>query len=196
MDSVEADIFLVEGELRVGHRASELRPGRTLRNLYLEPLAKRIAENRGAVYGDGRELWLLIDVKSEPRETYRTLRGELARCRELFTTFRANGVERRAVTVIVSGERAPELLREEAERFATLDARFAELGSSALAGLTLLVSEDWAKHFAWRGVGEFSSNEPAKLGEMVARAHASGCVFGIPWTAPNCGVSCGPPASM
>jgi hypothetical protein len=40
--SVEADVFLVDGELLVGHDPSELRSGRTLTSLYLEPLRNRI----------------------------------------------------------------------------------------------------------------------------------------------------------
>src|SRR5918996_24410 len=40
--SVEADIYLVDGELRVGHDPEDLRPGRTLQSLYLDPLAQRV----------------------------------------------------------------------------------------------------------------------------------------------------------
>jgi hypothetical protein len=47
--SVEADIFLVDGELRVGHSALELRKGRTLEALYLKPLAERVRAKEGSV---------------------------------------------------------------------------------------------------------------------------------------------------
>src|SRR5262245_45294116 len=43
--SVEADIFLVNGELLVGHTSKDLRPERTLEKLYLDPLRQRVKAN-------------------------------------------------------------------------------------------------------------------------------------------------------
>ncbi len=43
--SVEADIHLVNGDLFVAHGPDEIKPERTLRSLYLEPLSTRIARN-------------------------------------------------------------------------------------------------------------------------------------------------------
>src|SRR5881227_2198600 len=40
--SVEADIFLVNGELLVGHAPWDLSPKRTLQKLYLDPLRERV----------------------------------------------------------------------------------------------------------------------------------------------------------
>src|SRR5438874_13201724 len=63
--SVEADIFLVDGQLLVGHTRQDLKPGRTLEALYLEPLRKLAKANGGRVYPKGPTIYLLIDVKSE-----------------------------------------------------------------------------------------------------------------------------------
>ncbi|MBL8755991.1 MAG: hypothetical protein JNK15_22035, partial [Planctomycetes bacterium] len=60
LGSVEADVFLVDGELRVGHERWQLRPGRTLRSLYLEPLQRHVAANGGQVHaGPGPRFVLL-----------------------------------------------------------------------------------------------------------------------------------------
>ena len=83
--SVEADIFLVEDQLLVGHYATELRKERTLESLYLEPLRKRTIENRGRVYRDGPPFTLLIDIKSSGPETYAVLRQQLASYRDILT---------------------------------------------------------------------------------------------------------------
>src|SRR5207237_5482180 len=48
--SVEADIFLVEGELLVGHTRFDLRRGRTLEKLYMRPLRERVKAGKGHVY--------------------------------------------------------------------------------------------------------------------------------------------------
>src|ERR1700680_4345384 len=68
--SVEADVFLVDGALLVGHERADLRPERTLQKLYLDPLRARIKANGGRVYKNGPAIWLLVDVKTEAKTTY------------------------------------------------------------------------------------------------------------------------------
>src|SRR6266568_639216 len=58
--SVEADIYLVDGELLVAHDRAKVRPERTLQALYLDPLADRVRRNGGRVYRDGPPVVLLI----------------------------------------------------------------------------------------------------------------------------------------
>ena len=52
--SVEADVFLKDGQLLVGHFSFELKKERSLETLYLAPLAKRVKANGGSVYRAGR----------------------------------------------------------------------------------------------------------------------------------------------
>src|SRR5438132_815946 len=61
--SVEADVFLVDGAMLVGHDQKDLRPERTLEKLYLTPLRERVRANSGRVYRNGPTVYLLIDVK-------------------------------------------------------------------------------------------------------------------------------------
>jgi hypothetical protein len=67
--SVEADIYLVNGALLVAHDRDKVKPDRTLLSLYLDPLRKRVRENGGKVYRNGRSSFLLIDVKSDAEAT-------------------------------------------------------------------------------------------------------------------------------
>jgi hypothetical protein len=48
--SIEADVWLVDGELRVAHDLAAARPGRTLEKLYLDPLLARANQNGGRVF--------------------------------------------------------------------------------------------------------------------------------------------------
>src|SRR5258708_22839685 len=59
--SVEADIYLVDGQLLVAHMRKDVKPTRTLEKLYLEPLRERVKQNHGHVYPGGPEVTLLID---------------------------------------------------------------------------------------------------------------------------------------
>jgi hypothetical protein len=76
--SVEADVFLVDGTLLVGHTSADLKPERTLEKLYLDPLRERIKTNGGRVYKNGPTVWLLVDVKTEAKSTYQALDKVLA----------------------------------------------------------------------------------------------------------------------
>src|SRR5262245_62295335 len=53
--SVEADVFLVDGQFLVGHESAELKSDRTLESLYLMPLARRVRDNGGKVYANRSE---------------------------------------------------------------------------------------------------------------------------------------------
>ena len=43
--SIEADVFLVDGELYVAHDREDIRSWRTLRNLYLDPIRQLFRAN-------------------------------------------------------------------------------------------------------------------------------------------------------
>src|SRR5262245_53706552 len=58
----EADVFLVEGELRVAHERKQARPGRTLQALYLDPLRDVVARC-GGVCADSLPFLLNVEIK-------------------------------------------------------------------------------------------------------------------------------------
>lgn len=153
-DSIEADVWLVDGRLLVAHELAQVRPDRTLESLYLDPLREWTRANH-------RPLILLVDVKTGAEDTWRALDAVLARYADLAT-----------VRVIVSGNRARALLAAQPVRRAAMDGRLEDLASDAPADLIPLVSDNWAKHFTWRGEGEFPAAEREKLRQLVARAHA------------------------
>ncbi|HEY3914204.1 MAG TPA: hypothetical protein VGN61_06930, partial [Verrucomicrobiae bacterium] len=45
--SVEADIYLTNGQLLVAHELSKVKPANTLQALYLDPLRARVKKNGG-----------------------------------------------------------------------------------------------------------------------------------------------------
>ena len=99
--SVEADIYLVDGELRVGHSRSELKAGSTLESLYLEPLKQIVSRNKidgqpqdqdggkagrasnGRVYPGGPVFTLLIDIKTDGETVYQHLHQVLTGYRDI-----------------------------------------------------------------------------------------------------------------
>ncbi|MEV0619494.1 phosphatidylinositol-specific phospholipase C/glycerophosphodiester phosphodiesterase family protein [Nonomuraea sp. NPDC050404] len=170
--SVEADIYLVEGELRVGHDPEDLRPGRTLQSLYLDPLARRV--RHGGVYpGSRRQLQLLVDIKNNGAATYTELDRVLRDYRKMLTTYHKGRVKPGAVTVVVSGDRPRDLMAAQQRRHAFYDGRMSDLGQGN-PGLIPLISDNWTNHFSWTGEGEMPAAERDKLRQIVATAHRDG----------------------
>jgi len=171
---VEADIFLVDGDLYVAHDRPEITPERTLRRLYLDPLAERVKQHGGRVYPNGPQVTLLIDIKSDAVLTYRVLDRILAEYGHIFTSFGPSGRTDKAVLAVISGNRPYELMVSQKVRYAGYDGRLTDLQSEAPADLMPLISDRWTAHFSWRGVGEMPDAERRKLREIVQTAHQKG----------------------
>jgi hypothetical protein len=182
--SVEADIFLTDGKLLIGHTARDLRPGRTLESLYLDPLRARAKANGGKVYAGGPPVFLLVDVKTAAGPTYAALHDVLARYADILTTVDGGKVEPKAVTVVVSGNIARDVIAAQAKRFAAIDGRPPDLDSDLPAHLLPWVSENWTKLFRWTGDGPMPAAERTKLREFVAKAHAKGRLVRF-WATPE-----------
>ncbi|MEV5153193.1 phosphatidylinositol-specific phospholipase C/glycerophosphodiester phosphodiesterase family protein [Streptomyces werraensis] len=174
--SVEADIYLVGGQLLVAHDPEDLDPARTLESLYLDPLAARVRANRGTVYrGDRGSFQLLIDLKTEGASTYAELDRRLRRYKGLFTTYAHGRVFPGPVTAVISGDRAARAPMEaQRVRHAFYDGRLTDLGGPAPASFAPLISDNWALNFTWQGVGAFPEAERRKLRTLVGTAHARG----------------------
>ncbi|MEV0225614.1 phosphatidylinositol-specific phospholipase C/glycerophosphodiester phosphodiesterase family protein [Streptomyces sp. NPDC050704] len=176
--SLEADIFLVGGQLLVAHDPVDLDPARTLESLYLDPLAARVKANRGSVYrGHRRPVQLLIDIKTEGSSTYLELDRRLRRYRHLFTTYAHGRVLPGPVTAVISGDRAARVPMEaQTVRRAFYDGRLLDLLAPvpAPASFIPLISDNWTLNFTWQGVGTFPEAERQKLRSIVTAAHSRG----------------------
>lgn len=176
--SVEADVYLIDGELLVAHDLEDVQPGRTLEKLYLEPLARRVKENRGSVHHRRGDFQLLIDLKNTGPATYAAVEDALARYPQVFTTAaQKHGrthVRRGAVQAVVSGDRPLADMQARPVRRGFYDGRLTDLEGGLPASFMPLVSDNWTNHFTWTGVGPFPAAEKAKLRSIVDRAHRAG----------------------
>lgn len=183
-NSVEADVFLVGDRLLVGHHRWLLNDRLTLQRLYLDPLRVWARTNGGRIHPCAPTFWLLVEIKSDPEPTYRVLRGVLESYSDILTRFEGGQMHTNAVTVVITGRRPVAVLAVEPVRFAALDSFFSELERAAPPNLYLWVSEDWCRHFTWRGAGVFPEAERIKLSSMVERAHLAGRMVRF-WNAPD-----------
>jgi hypothetical protein len=169
--SVEADIWLSKEELLVAHTPLDLKSGRTLQKLYLDPLRDRVKMNAGAVYKDGPPFYLLIDVKTDATKTYAELSKVLEGYADILTVTRDGKTARKAVTVVISGNCDRDAITRQAVRFAAIDGRPADLSGDAPAELIPWVSASWTSLFKWDGTGTMPDEERTRLKEFVANAH-------------------------
>ena len=171
--SVEADIFLVEDKLLVAHNRQDVKPERTLQALYLDPLRERVRRNGGRVFPGGPEFNLLIDLKTDWHNSYPALRSVLTNYGGMLSTFSNGAQQEKAVTVIISGNRAKEMFDGEAVRFAAYDGLLADLDSSA-ADWIPWISSSWSPTFQWRGKEAMPEEEVTRLKAIVSKAHTQG----------------------
>jgi len=181
--SIELDVHLVDGKLLVAHDRRDLRPNRTLQSIYFDPLRQRAKENGGRLYRNGPTFTLLVDFKTDAVKTYAVLRKVLEEYADIVTTVENGKVSERAVTVVLSGNATTdpaakkEILADIAKspQYASIDGRLqSDLASDLPAYVIPVISDDWNKHFKWRGPGPMPAEEKTRLCEMVKKAHEKG----------------------
>jgi hypothetical protein len=182
--SIEADVFSVGDSLFVAHDVHEIVQGRTLRNLYLDPIREVIQNNNGSVYGEGSPLILFIDIKDDGLHTYRQLHAILTGYTEMLTRYENGVAISGAVSVIISGNRPFEYMRDQQVRFAGFDGRIRDLDSGLPSSFMPVVSDNWNMLFQWRGEGGISAEERQKLNMIIEKAHKHGYMLRF-WSTPD-----------
>ncbi len=182
--SVEADVFLADGILLVGHAIDELDPERTLERLYLAPLAQRARAHHGRIDPSGTRFFLLIDIKCDPQAAHKSLHQLLSQYADMLTVVDHGRVRPGAVTVVLSGNRPWKEIADAPVRYAGLDGRISDLDREAPAHLVPMISDSWPAHFTWRGDGPMPEREQHALRAIVAKAHARGRVVRF-WATPE-----------
>ena len=72
--SIEADVFLHDGKLLVGHEVEDLSPGMTFEALYVEPLVTLFGRNGGRAWKDsGEHLQLMVESPSRGVSRHRPI---------------------------------------------------------------------------------------------------------------------------
>jgi Glycerophosphoryl diester phosphodiesterase family len=182
--SVEADIYFTEKGLLVAHTPFDLKPERTLEKLYLDPLRERVKANNGKVYTNGPAFFLLIDVKTDAKDTYAALAKLLEKYSDMLTVTRDGKTEVKAITVVISGNRDVKTITDQKVRYAAIDGRPADLDGDTPATLIPWVSASWTSQFKWNGTGPMPDEERKKLREFVAKAHKQGRLVRF-WATPE-----------
>lgn len=194
--SIEADVWLRNGTLHVGHEESALTASRTFASLYVEPiLAVLRAQNpnssfvsaptptptRNGVFdtASSQTLYLFVDVKTDGPATWPYVVQALAPLRSAGYLARFNGsaVVAGPVTVIGTGNTPLSLVQGVSPRDYFYDAPVAYL-SSTFANITAdvspIASTDFAVQFGSVVRETLNETQLARLRDQVRVAHSKG----------------------
>jgi len=174
--SLEADVFLVDGQLLVGHTPWELKEVNTLEVLYLDRLREFFQKNDGSIYPNKEKVVLWIDFKSGPKETWPVLEKVLSNYTEMLSYVEDGKLVEKAVTVIITGSSpSPDMFKSETgKRYALSSDSLDRFDASIPNTVYYAVCENFAKFTRWRGYGELSQEDRQKIAEVVKKTHDQG----------------------
>lgn len=168
--SIEADVFVRDGKLCVAHEAKDIDTKRTLRALYLDPIKKQMELNGGEAYTDGRPLQLLIDLKSEYKETLQVLLEELndyVACFDITTN-------PSAVRVVITGNQPAPSDFQQYPQWMFFDGDVDAIYSSPESKRVMMVSTPFQKYTRWNGLGRMVEEDYDKVKAVIDKVHAEG----------------------
>ncbi|KAL9110730.1 MAG: hypothetical protein Q9227_004722 [Pyrenula ochraceoflavens] len=191
--SVEADVWLYNETLYVGHEQSALTPARTFNSLYIEPILDTLhrenptshfvsspAKNGVFDTASSQTLYLWVDVKTNGEQTWPSVVQALQPLRDggYLTTYNStSGVTPGAVTVIGTGNTPLDQVQPLSSRDYFYDAPIPYLGSTfsnITADVSPIASTDFAPQFGTINGTSFNSTQLATLRSQIATAAAKG----------------------
>lgn len=182
---VEADLWLIDGELYVSHERPQPNPAISFRNLYLRPLIERIQANGGKVYpGSDRPFYLMVDCKEQGEAMYKVLKEQMEPYKEYFCSIDNGTYREGAILFFLSGDRPKQSLPLETSRFTFLDGQICDLDAGVPATLAPVVSDNYADFFTWDGTGDMPADQLEKMRQIITRVHEQGKLFRW-WGAPD-----------
>jgi alkaline phosphatase len=162
---IEADVFLVNGELLVAHTFQEIDKAKTLEALYLKPLQAEIVKNTQA-YTNGQVLSLMIDLKTEGKSTLRALVSKLESYPELINC--------NTLRITVSGDVPDATTWNEFPEYIYFDGRPTKTYTTEQLKRINLVSANFRDYSQWNGKGELTTSDKKRIQEVLNKAHSWG----------------------
>jgi alkaline phosphatase len=167
--SIEADIWAVDGELYVGHNASDIKTSRTLDILYLQPILKFFEQNNGKPWNDsGSTFQLLIDLKTTVEPTLSLLVEKLKKYPQVFDPV----ANKHAIMIVITGNRPDPEAFEKYPRYIFFDGLLKLKYSPDELKRVPLFSENIKQFSLWNGMGEIPDTEKTRLTQITDSLHS------------------------
>ena len=162
--SIEADVYLTDNVLLVGHSSLKLKKHKTLESMYLVPLSNLIDENNGFVYKDQtKKLQLLIDLKTESISTLNALIDLLKK----FPSITFN----KSITIVITGNQPNSSAFIDYPDYIWFDGRLNQKYSEAALSKIAVLSNNFKRYCKLKGIDSLSEMEKNKIESKVIFAH-------------------------
>jgi alkaline phosphatase len=180
-DSMEADVYCIDGTLFVSHDRKDVKQERTFEALYLQPLLQVFGRNGGRAWaGSEQTIQLLVDIKDTTDPTLSVLVKLLSAHREVFDP----AVNPYAVRVVMTGHvpvpadfgKYPDFIFFDGD----LNLEYTESQLKRIA----MFSAPFFNYSQWRGRGRGSKTGWEMVMDAVERAHSQGKPIRF-WGAPE-----------
>ncbi|KAF2437187.1 hypothetical protein EJ08DRAFT_684705 [Tothia fuscella] len=207
--SVEADVWLINGTLYVGHELSALTKERTFESLYVNPILDTIkrenpttpfvqgSTTKNGVFdaSSGQTFYLWIDLKTPAADTWPAVLRALGPLKDAgyLSTTNGTALNSGAVTAIGTGNTPqsyflPDPATASNPRFVFFDAQLATLNQPANAGITNLItpiaSSPFSGNFGRVVSQELNSTQLTLLRSQISFARSKG-IGARYWDQPN-----------
>lgn len=181
MTSIEVDLFLRDGHLYAAHEAREIRSGHTLEELYLKPLSRYFAENKGYPFQDTtKHLQLLLDLK----EDYHQLLPELQSLLHDYKHIIDPSINPHALRIVISGNMPPQSAFGQYASYFYYDGRPDIDYTPDQLRQVALISDALSNYTRWNGKGVPSDSEQQSIISTINKATQQGKPFRF-WGAPE-----------
>lgn len=174
MGSIEADVFLKDGQLYVAHELKEIKPEATLLKQYLEPLYRLYKQNGNHPYADPKlKLQLVIDIKEDHEHVLPQLLKELKPFQDMVN----KPANPDAVSIVISGDMPKPADFKDYPLIISFDGRPTTVYTEQQLKRVAMISEDLKNYTVWNGKGTPTGPDAAKLKAVIDAAHQKGKPF-------------------
>jgi len=158
--SMEADIFLWNDSLIVGHTRNDIQYKRTLEELYLNPLQKKVTGNNGYPYKDSTlSLQLLIDIKTDATSTLDKLVRLLYKYPGLINS--------KKISFVITGNRPPDSAFHSYPFFILFDGDLKKDYADDVLKKVGLMSDNFKNYTQWNGEGDSFIEKAHQLNKKI-----------------------------
>jgi hypothetical protein len=173
--AIEADVYLVDGELAVAHDRKDITKHRTLTSLYLNPLDSLMRLNSGFVSTDKTYLpVLVVDIKADGQKVL----AELVKLSNKYPRIFDRKTNQHALYILVSGDRGQIDKWKSYPRSIRFDGRPSEVYDQKALAKVVTISESYGKYYRNKTLNVDS------LQKMISQAHLQKKLVRL-WGAPD-----------
>lgn len=167
--SIEVDVFLHRGKMRVAHVPLALGIRKTLTELYLQPLANYLDTTKAVLQNP---LILMIDFKTSAKPTYEQLKKEIIPFQKYLVGYSRNGVfQEGKIQLLISGSSPSREVTNEDTSYVRIDGSVHRVSDTLHQRVITRYSSNWNNFFTWKGKGKMPEKEKALLNSLVNQAH-------------------------